>query len=158
MCIRDRQWSGASVSRKAKLVLVGCGLAGKTSTLRGLQHGKPRPTDVDARTVQLDIWSLLLRGAENEEIVASAWDFGGQPEYAPAQQAYLVAGALYLLLVPAHKIGEENREENYEEVCGRWLDTLGMRAPGAAVQLVLCLLYTSPSPRDGLLSRMPSSA
>ena len=24
--------------------------------------------------------------------------------------------------------------------------------------LVLCLLYTSPSPRDGLLSRMPSSA
>ena len=25
-------------------------------------------------------------------------------------------------------------------------------------QLVHCLLYTSPSPRDGLLSRMPSSA
>ena len=24
--------------------------------------------------------------------------------------------------------------------------------------LVCCLLYTSPSPRDGLLSRMPSSA
>ena len=23
---------------------------------------------------------------------------------------------------------------------------------------ILCLLYTSPSPRDGLLSRMPSSA
>src|SRR5665647_3599703 len=28
---------------------------------------------------------------------------------------------------------------------------------GADVQRVLCLLYTSPSPRDGLLSRMPSS-
>ena len=26
------------------------------------------------------------------------------------------------------------------------------------VQVILCLLYTSPSPRDGLLSRMPSSA
>ena len=25
-------------------------------------------------------------------------------------------------------------------------------------QFILCLLYTSPSPRDGLLSRMPSSA
>ena len=25
-------------------------------------------------------------------------------------------------------------------------------------QLYVCLLYTSPSPRDGLLSRMPSSA
>ena len=27
-----------------------------------------------------------------------------------------------------------------------------------AGQLCFCLLYTSPSPRDGLLSRMPSSA
>ena len=43
---------------------------------------------------------------------------------------------------------------------------LGMRlniAAGTAVrfepgQLRDCLLYTSPSPRDGLLSRMPSSA
>ena len=26
------------------------------------------------------------------------------------------------------------------------------------IQCVACLLYTSPSPRDGLLSRMPSSA
>ena len=28
----------------------------------------------------------------------------------------------------------------------------------ASCQACLCLLYTSPSPRDGLLSRMPSSA
>ena len=28
----------------------------------------------------------------------------------------------------------------------------------ALAQQYLCLLYTSPSPRDGLLSRMPSSA
>ena len=27
-----------------------------------------------------------------------------------------------------------------------------------ATQVITCLLYTSPSPRDGLLSRMPSSA
>ena len=27
-----------------------------------------------------------------------------------------------------------------------------------SIQLYTCLLYTSPSPRDGLLSRMPSSA
>ena len=29
---------------------------------------------------------------------------------------------------------------------------------GEACTSVSCLLYTSPSPRDGLLSRMPSSA
>ena len=27
-----------------------------------------------------------------------------------------------------------------------------------ALEVLTCLLYTSPSPRDGLLSRMPSSA
>ena len=34
---------------------------------------------------------------------------------------------------------------------------MGMDAEGAE-QTMSCLLYTSPSPRDGLLSRMPSSA
>ena len=29
---------------------------------------------------------------------------------------------------------------------------------GGQVWIKICLLYTSPSPRDGLLSRMPSSA
>ena len=29
---------------------------------------------------------------------------------------------------------------------------------GGGTMLNVCLLYTSPSPRDGLLSRMPSSA
>ena len=33
-----------------------------------------------------------------------------------------------------------------------------LRAVGSLTQNSNCLLYTSPSPRDGLLSRMPSSA
>ena len=32
------------------------------------------------------------------------------------------------------------------------------RVAGTQVDVPRCLLYTSPSPRDGLLSRMPSSA
>ena len=40
------------------------------------------------------------------------------------------------------------KTEHYELVAICW-------TPG---QLTPCLLYTSPSPRDGLLSRMPSSA
>ena len=43
------------------------------------------------------------------------------------------------------------------------LEGILTRGEGAVVVLLLlllwgCLLYTSPSPRDGLLSRMPSSA
>ena len=37
----------------------------------------------------------------------------------------------------------------------------GLKKPSAEILQALakaCLLYTSPSPRDGLLSRMPSSA
>ena len=37
-------------------------------------------------------------------------------------------------------------------------DGIGMRQLRDYVEDVRCLLYTSPSPRDGLLSRMPSSA
>ena len=44
----------------------------------------------------------------------------------------------------------------------RMLASVGVITEAEAEQLVegleTCLLYTSPSPRDGLLSRMPSSA
>ena len=43
----------------------------------------------------------------------------------------------------------------------RTLNTIGILNGifyNAATTLKPCLLYTSPSPRDGLLSRMPSSA
>ena len=42
----------------------------------------------------------------------------------------------------------------------RWLEALlhPLIAKEIADHLSNCLLYTSPSPRDGLLSRMPSSA
>ena len=42
-----------------------------------------------------------------------------------------------------------NALDDYEE--GTW-------TPAGSANLYACLLYTSPSPRDGLLSRMPSSA
>lgn len=120
------------------MVLVGTGKAGKSSTLRGMKHGEPRPFADDERTIQLDIWTLALGdapadGAEDTRIVLSAWDFAGQPEYAAGQQQYLVEGALYLLLVPAHRASDEEADE----VLLRWLDALQAKAPGAAVQLVL---------------------
>ena len=43
-----------------------------------------------------------------------------------------------------------------------YYDKLGVtkiiNAAGTYTMFTACLLYTSPSPRDGLLSRMPSSA
>ena len=39
-----------------------------------------------------------------------------------------------------------------------WAQALEAGAAAAVIGAEACLLYTSPSPRDGLLSRMPSSA
>ena len=42
---------------------------------------------------------------------------------------------------------------------GKYIERLGYFNPRARDnEDDICLLYTSPSPRDGLLSRMPSSA
>src|SRR5665647_2859410 len=43
-------------------------------------------------------------------------------------------------------------------ICYRMSTKKGMSTHEIAKEVGVCLLYTSPSPRDGLLSRMPSSA
>src|SRR5665647_1641864 len=50
----------------------------------------------------------------------------------------------------------ENREELTELLKKKNYDKY--IHPGNKAEYNICLLYTSPSPRDGLLSRMPSSA
>ena len=51
--------------------------------------------------------------------------------------------------------GEAGNAALPDEAALSWVEKL--TAP-AWTKVTLCLLYTSPSPRDGLLSRMPSSA
>jgi len=124
--------SGSTTSRAARLVLLGAGLAGKTSLQRGLRHGAARPAKLDERTIQLDIHTLPL-GSGAEQVVLSMWDLAGQPEYAAGLQPYIVPGSLYLLAVPAQLC----TDEHYPDVLGRWLDYLQAGAPEAVVQAVL---------------------
>ena len=60
---------------------------------------------------------------------------------------------IYDLLMEADQIGDMNQEdqEEFERFEKSFLDVYTHK-------LGTCLLYTSPSPRDGLLARMPSSA
>ena len=63
--------------------------------------------------------------------------------------------ALYLLLRKAS--AEHAAKSSEQAITAAVRATLAER--GATAEAVgRCLLYTSPSPRDGLLSRMPSSA
>ena len=71
-------------------------------------------------------------------------------------------GLLLLLMILAVSIGGLTQIVPlfFQDVTNKPVE--GMK-PYTALQLegrdiYICLLYTSPSPRDGLLSRMPSSA
>ena len=84
----------------------------------------------------------------------------------------LLAALGLLLLTPGMAWAQVHQHESEEGVAMvrsleslRDLDYKSWQAvayregpPGKPVVLRVCLLYTSPSPRDGLLSRMPSSA
>ena len=49
-------------------------------------------------------------------------------------------------------------EDGKIEAIGKKVNTNNLPTREKPTDLKGCLLYTSPSPRDGLLSRMPSSA
>ena len=68
----------------------------------------------------------------------------------------IILGILAAVAVPRY-MGTVNRAEAAAE--DAVLSALEANAEAFAMeQFMDCLLYTSPSPRDGLLSRMPSSA
>ena len=52
---------------------------------------------------------------------------------------------------------EENLEKSFERL-DKVSAAYGMEISAEKTKLMTCLLYTSPSPRDCIVSRMPSSA
>ena len=77
---------------------------------------------------------------------------------------------VHLNISPATANDEQTKQENaaFKEAVQavkdkNYTDAIALfeeqaKLPRHDAQYNLCLLYTSPSPRDGLLSRMPSSA
>ena len=55
------------------------------------------------------------------------------------------------------KIKIQNLPQVMRNLCPQWNWTSNATSEDRG-RVIVCLLYTSPSPRDGLLSRMPSSA
>ena len=85
----------------------------------------------------------------------------------------LVSTTLYLNLRPRLKDENENKEaeerailkteiitlkDTLSNTINTSLGTMSTSFNNLSTGVTNCLLYTSPSPRDGLLSRMPSSA
>ena len=117
------------------------------------------------------VYVLLLLGFEADGVeICSRWASGAVavPQRLPAALRHLIevppgmreAGDFFAsMLTPADRPrlffannltwGEEENNLLWESICF---------GPEGTALVTTCLLYTSPSPRDGLLSRMPSSA
>ena len=137
------------------MVLLGDQRAGKSSLADSLVRGRPATRPADDRTVGIEVcrWPLRVGPARSgqrrtfpsdedegeEELVAHIYDAAGHRVYRASHGAFMSPEALFLLVV---------RSDAPE---GEACDTV-------LAWIEACLLYTSPSPRDGLLSRMPSSA
>ena len=61
---------------------------------------------------------------------------------------------LHQVIIPLYPFDEQRHSGKAQAVCCKqgWMNW------AEPPETKACLLYTSPSPRDGLLSRMPSSA
>ena len=94
-------------------------------------------------------FKLLQPGIERDLTarVATALEGTGATDFSIDGQAVVLAGAI------GSEAARTRAEESAQSVYGvsRVINKL-------TIEDSACLLYTSPSPRDGLLSRMPSSA
>ena len=116
------------------------------------------------RPESLSAWEVYLQGLrcyherqhtdhEDPGLVQARQHFERAVEMEPSHSdahAYLGLNSMWELIQHITK----NPEKTLDEIMahGRKAESLNPENPLA------CLLYTSPSPRDGLLSRMPSSA
>ena len=60
--------------------------------------------------------------------------------------------------MPSFDVISKINYQEFDNALANCLREISNRYDFKGLHITICLLYTSPSPRDGLLSRMPSSA
>ena len=137
--------SGKNVVVVGRSNIVGRPLA--ALLLRKAVGGNATVTVCHSRTADL---GSVTRGAE---ILIVAM---GRPEMITAE---MVAPGAVVIDVGTNRVDDPSRDKGYR-VCGDVLFDDVTKVAGAISPVPggVCLLYTSPSPRDATLSRMPSSA
>ena len=139
---------------ESSTAFIGLGAMGQgmaLNLLSALQAGVPNfdssllVLDQDPRRMQPLLQAGALAATGPDDIAARCDTvFLCLPEAAPVQQVLFGATGTDSRGGLAHCAQEAGKSQTY-------IDT-------TTLQRQSCLLYTSPSPRDGLLSRMPSSA
>ena len=146
---------------------------GSVDVVETLEIGGDRVTVFRQENEQTRTATLVLRGATHNHLddVERAVDDGVSVVKAITRGPELVpgAGAAEMQLVERiTALGDRTSglaqyairkyAEAFEVIPRTLAESAGLDATEVLAKLYTCLLYTSPSPRDGLLSRMPSSA
>ena len=98
---------------------------------------------------------LLLTSSRNRKIDILCDYFKNTPDPDRGFALAIITNSLELKNIPISKIKEIVRENVDAELFALSYDYVGDLAETISL---ICLLYTSPSPRDPSISRMPSSA
>ena len=106
---------------------------------------------IEKNECPLTLYDLLVNSASINQIKRHS-DAGGF-DVLPSNSD-LTAAEVELLNVEAKEFVLQQRLSSVKKD----YDFILIDCPPSLSMLTICLLYTSPSPRDGLLSRMPSSA
>lgn len=131
----DVERSGAIVSWKLKVVLVGAVKSGKTSLVKGMMKGTSDLCEEDERTKGVDVHvSKPCKPDAAQSLELIFWDFAGHSEYYSTHQIFLSKGALHLLVVDLKRFSEEPSAKN--ELVDMWLDALQCRVPGSHVLVI----------------------
>lgn len=108
------------------------------------RSGGGRTIHLEAKVAPIENFSCgkcpPCAGGEKATLSLVFWGFGGQPEYAAAQQPFLSGGALHPLVAPCARPGGPGpvtEVGDYQDLALRWPYTPRARAPGAMAQLVV---------------------
>lgn len=113
---------GEESLHEAKMILIGNGMAGKTSLLKKLLDKEAELPEAEDRTAGLDIQPYpiqLKRDSETINFMLNGWDFGGQGKYREVQQLFCSRKSLYIFVE-----AEDEQKEGEEDYVGYsyWLN------------------------------------
>ena len=120
---------GASQQWSSKMLVVGEGAVGKTSTIKRLVKQPFDPAESTTHGLRVFKYDLAHPQLAGTTMTLSTWDFGGQEIYHATHQFFLTERSLFLLLWNS-RLGWVQGRLRY------WLDIIAARAPESPVLLV----------------------
>ena len=147
-------------------VLLGVTGSGKTYTMAKIIEETQRPAIIMApnKTLAAQLYGEFrdFFKENSVEYFVSYYDYYQPEAYVPTSDTYIAKDASINEHIEQMRLSATKAllERNDTVVVATVSSIYGLGAPESYLNMILhfCLLYTSPSPRDGLLSRMPSSA